>query len=177
MAGIGLDARMAADTNPRLKKRIGWLAYSDPIARSILGNQQFDLVYSLDDRPEVHTRAHTVIVGNSGSLTAGLLLLPAAVVDDGLLDAVILRPGGGAGWTNIGYRLTFNRALHRTGLGRFVGRLTPEPRAIRYAQARKLWARFPEPQQIQLDGDSNGLVAAVTLTIQPHALTLHVAGR
>jgi len=102
MAGIGLDAQMAAKTNQELKKRIGWLAYSDPIARSILGNRQFDLTFRLDDEPEVSTRAHTVIVGNSGSLTAGLLLIPAATIDDGMLDAVILRPGRGAGWTNGG---------------------------------------------------------------------------
>lgn len=174
MAGIGLDAQMAARTNQELKKRIGWLAYSDPIARSILGNRQFDLTFRLDDEPEVSTRAHTVIVGNSGSLTAGLLLIPAATIDDGMLDAVILRPGRGAGWTNIGYRLTFNRLLHRTGFGRFVGRLTPEPRAIRYAQAKKLQVRFEEPQEIQLDGDPNGSVIAATLTVTHHALTLRV---
>ncbi|MET3565512.1 diacylglycerol kinase family enzyme [Leifsonia sp. 563] len=174
MAGIGLDAQMAAKTNQELKKRIGWLAYSDPIARSILGNRQFDLTFRLDDEPEVSTRAHTVIVGNSGSLTAGLLLIPAATIDDGMLDAVILRPGRGAGWTNIGYRLTFNRLLHRTGFGRFVGRLTPEPRAIRYAQARKLQVRFEEPQEIQLDGDPNGSVIAATLTVTHHALTMRV---
>lgn len=177
MAGIGLDAQMAAKTNQALKKRIGWLAYSDPIARSILGNQQFDLTFRLDDEPEVSTRAHTVIVGNSGSLTAGLLLIPAATIDDGMLDAVILRPGRGAGWTNIGYRLTFNRLLHRTGFGRFVGRLTPEPRAIRYAQARRLQVRFEEPQEIQLDGDPNGSVIAATLTVTHHALTLRVRDR
>ncbi|MFF9564661.1 diacylglycerol/lipid kinase family protein [Leifsonia sp. NPDC014704] len=177
MAGIGLDAQMAAKTNQALKKRIGWLAYSDPIARSILGNRQFDLTFRLDDEPAVSTRAHTVIVGNSGSLTAGLLLIPAATIDDGMLDAVILRPGRGAGWTNIGYRLTFNRLLHRTGFGRFVGRLTPEPRAIRYAQARRLQVWFEEPQEIQLDGDPNGSVIAATLTVTHHALTLRVRDR
>lgn len=177
MAGIGLDAQMAAKTNQELKKRIGWLAYSDPIARSILGNRQFDLVYRLDDEPEVSTRAHTIIVGNSGSLTAGLLLIPAATIDDGLLDAVILRPGRGAGWTDIGYRLTFNRLLHRTGFGRLVGDLTPESRSIRYAQARRLRVRFSEPQDIQLDGDPNGSVIAATLTVTHHALTLRVRSR
>ncbi|MFF1876618.1 diacylglycerol/lipid kinase family protein [Leifsonia sp. NPDC058230] len=174
MAGIGLDAHMAAHTNQRLKKRIGWLAYSDPIARSILGNKQFDMFYTLDDNPEVSMRAHTVIVGNSGSLTAGLLLIPAATVDDGFLDAVVFRPRGGGGWTNIGYRLTFNRVLHRTRFGRLVARLTPQPRAIRYAQAKTMRVRFREPQEIQLDGDPNGTVIGATLTIVPRALTIRV---
>lgn len=178
MAGIGLDAHMAAHTNQRLKKRIGWLAYSDPIARSILGNKQFDMFYTLDNEPEVAMRAHTVIVGNSGSLTAGLLLIPSATVDDGLLDAVVLRPRGGGGWTNIGYRLTFNRLLHRTRFGMLVAKITPQPRAIRYAQASSMRVRFDEPQEIQLDGDPYGTVVSVTLTIEPRALTIRVkAGR
>lgn len=174
MAGIGLDAHMAGHTNERLKRRIGWLAYSDPIARSILGNRQFDLHYRLDDRAEATTRAHTIIVGNSGTLTGGVLLLPEALVDDGLLDAVMLRPGRGSGWTDIGYRLTFNRMLHRTRFGRLVGSLSPKVRAISYAQARTMRVRLDEPQEIQLDGDSHGTVTSVSLTNLHHALVVRV---
>ena len=177
MAGIGLDAHMAGHTNERLKKRIGWLAYSDPIARSIFGNRQFDLSYRLDDRPAVHTRAHTVIVGNSGMLTGGLLLLPAAAIDDGRLDAVIFRPGRGSGWTNIGYRLAFNRMLHRTRFGRLVASLTPTPRAIRWAQAYEMRVRFTEAQEIQLDGDAHGLISAASLSVQHHGLIVRVPRR
>ena len=177
MAGIGLDAHMAGHTNERLKKRIGWLAYSDPIARSIFGNRQFDLSYRLDDRPAVQTRAHTVIVGNSGMLTGGLLLLPGAVIDDGRLDAVIFRPGRGSGWTNIGYRLAFNRMLHRTRFGRLVASLTPTPRAIRWAQAYEMRVRFTEAQEIQLDGDAHGLISAASLSVQHHGLIVRVPRR
>lgn len=174
MAGIGVDAHMAAHTNEQLKKRIGWLAYSDPIARSVFGNRQFDMSYRLEDGPVVTTRAHTVIVGNAGSLPAGLLLLPEAVVDDGLLDAVVFRPGRGSGWTNIGYRLAFNRMLHRTGFGRVVAGLTPKPRAIQWAQARNMDVRFSAPQEIQLDGDPQGEVIGATLTVQHHGITIRV---
>lgn len=174
MAGIGLDAHMAGHTNERLKRRIGWLAYSDPIARSVVGNKQFDLSYRLDDRPEVTSRAHTVIVGNSGTLTGGMLLLPDAVIDDGRLDAVVFRPGRGSGWTNIGYRLAFNRMLHRTRFGRLLASVTPKPRAIRWAQATRMSVRFPEPQEIQLDGDAQGLVTAASLSVHHHGLTIRV---
>lgn len=174
MAGIGLDAHMAGHTNAWLKRRIGWLAYSDPIARSIFGNRQFDLHYRLDELPETTARAHTIIVGNSGTLTGGVLLLPEAVVDDGLLDAVMLRPGRGPGWTNIGYRLTFNRMLHRTRFGRLVGRFSPKVRAISYAQATSMRVRLDEPQEIQLDGDSHGAVTSVALTNLHHALIVRV---
>lgn len=174
MAGIGLDAHMASHTNERLKKRIGWLAYSDPIARSIVGNKQFDLRYQLDDRPEVGTRAHTVIVGNSGMLTGGLLLLPEAVIDDGRLDAVVFRPGRGSGWTNIGYRLAFNRMLHRTRFGRLLASVTPKPRAIRWTQASRMRVRFVDAQEIQLDGDAQGLVLGASLSVHHRGLTIRV---
>jgi diacylglycerol kinase (ATP) len=176
MAGIGVDAHMAGHTNERLKNRIGWLAYSDPIARSVFGNQQFELSYRLGDQPEVATNAHTVIVGNAGSLPAGLLLLPAAEVDDGLLDAVIFRPGRGSGWTNIGYRLTFNRVLHRTRFGRLIARATPKPRAIQWGQASTMSVQFASPQEIQLDGDPHGAIVGATLAVHHHGITIRVPG-
>ncbi len=78
MAGIGLDASMAADTNAWVRKRFGWVAYSDPIARSVIGNRQIPIRYTLDDGPARSMRAHTIIVGNCGTLTASVLLLPRA---------------------------------------------------------------------------------------------------
>ena len=174
MAGIGVDAHMAAHTNERLKRQIGWLAYSDPIARSVFGNHQFEMTYRLGAGPEVSTKAHTVIVGNAGSLPAGLLLLPAAQIDDGLLDAVLFRPGRGAGWTNIGYRLTFNRLLHRTGFGRAVARVTPKPRAIQWAQSHEMSIQFASPQEIQLDGDPYGPIVTATLALHHHGIIIRV---
>lgn len=150
MAGLGVDAQMAANVRAPLKKRIGWLAYIEPIAKSIIGNRQFDAVYSLDGEPERRTRAHSMIVGNSGYLPAGLLLLPGAAIDDGLLDAVLLRPGRGWGWSIIGGRVAMNRFLHRTEVGRHFVPLAGAPRAIRWAQASRLTLRLPEPQEMQL---------------------------
>ncbi|WP_345372493.1 diacylglycerol/lipid kinase family protein [Frondihabitans cladoniiphilus] len=172
MAGVGLDASMAANTNARLKKRVGWLAYTDPIARSVFGNKQIDLSYRRDDEKRRSMAAHTVIVGNCGTLTANILLLPAAVPDDGILDAVAFRPRGGAGWTKIGYGLAFNRFFHRTAFGRFLALFLPTSRTLRYTTARRLELRFARPEEIQLDGDPFGLVTAATLTVLHHGLTL-----
>jgi diacylglycerol kinase (ATP) len=176
MAGIGLDAQMAANTNTRLKKRIGWLAYSGPIARSIIRNRQLEMLYRIDDGPEHPMRAHTVIVGNCGSLTANVLLLPHAVIDDGLLDAVVLRPKGGGGWAGIGYKLAFNRLFHRTRVGRFIDQGSPDFRALRYVQAHRLHVRFDREQEVELDGDSFGTVTAAALSVRHHALTIRVPG-
>lgn len=175
MAGIGLDAAMAADTNAGLKKRFGWLAYSDPIARSVVGNRRIDLRYRLDEGHEHGMRAHTVIVGNCGTLTAGVLLLPAAAPDDGLLDAVAFRPQGALGWTKVGYGLSLNRFFHRTGFGRLLARFLPRSRTLGYTSARQLDLALDEPEQIQLDGDPFGTVVAARLRVEHRSLTLRVA--
>lgn len=174
MAGIGLDASMAAHTDVRMKKRFGWIAYSDPIARSVVRNKHIRIHYRLDDDPIQTVRAHTVIVGNCGTLTANILLLPDAKIDDGLLDVVVLSPKGFGDWLRIGTRLVFHRFLHRTRGGKLALELTPRLRALQYAQARTLHADFDRPKKIQLDGDSFGHVASVTVTVQSGGLTVRV---
>jgi diacylglycerol kinase (ATP) len=174
MAGIGLDANMAANTNSVLKKRIGWLAYIEPIARSVLANKQLDMRYRIDGSKTRSIRAHTVIVGNVGTLTANILLLPDAVVDDGLLDVVVLRPKGAGGWTRIGYRLALNGILHRSKGGRVMLRSAPAFHALQYSQARALEVRFATPEIVQLDGDSLGEVVAAKITVRQRGLVIRV---
>jgi len=174
MAGIGLDAHMAANTNQKLKKRIGWAAYADPIARSVFAGKPIRLHYRVDGG---HTRAlsaHTVIVGNCGTLTANILLLPDAVVDDGLLDVVAFRPKSPIGWAGIGSQLATNRLLARNPTGnRLLGR-TLRSRALRYLQASRFEARFDTPQHLQLDGDAMGVATAVRLTVLHKGLVLRL---
>jgi len=172
MTGIGLDASMAADTNAWVKKRFGWVAYSDPIARSVIGNRQIPVHYGIDDGPLRSMSAHTIIVGNCGTLTAGILLLPAARPDDGILDAVAFRPAGWFGWTKVGYALTLNRFFARTRFGRLLARVLPTSRALRYTRARTLRLTVDTPERVQLDGDAFGEVVAVTLTTDHHGLVL-----
>jgi diacylglycerol kinase family enzyme len=172
MAGIGLDARMATDTNAYLKKRLGWLAYADPVGRSVIANVKFAMHYRLDGGRRHSTRAHTVIVGNCGTLTGGILLIPDARPDDGVLDTVILRPRGVGGWIQIGLRLAFARFLNHTATGNLLRRLIRLPYALRFAQARHIVVAFNTPQAVELDGDGFGTITGADVTIQPAALRL-----
>jgi diacylglycerol kinase family enzyme len=174
MAGIGLDASMAANTNARAKKRFGWIAYSDPIAKSVFANKQIRMHYRLESDRLRTIRAHTVIVGNCGTLTANILLLPDAKIDDGLLDVVVLSPKGFGGWVRIGFRLALHRFLHRTKGGNLALQLAPALRTLQYAQAKTVHADFDTPQKVQLDGDSFGLVTSVTISAQPGAMTIRL---
>lgn len=176
MAGIGLDASMATDTNTALKQRVGWLAYAEPIGRSVVGNARFLMHYRVDRARERSVHAHTVIVGNCGTLTAGILLLPDAKVDDGLLDVVLLHPKGFWQWVRVGWRLTIGGMLNRSRAGRVVLQSAPRLRAMQYVQGQRLAARFESPQHIEFDGDSFGEVTAARIRVRPRALTIRVPG-
>ncbi|ASK66038.1 transcriptional regulator [Brachybacterium avium] len=170
MAGIGLDAEMARTTRPRAKRFLGWLAYVPAIARSVLANRPLDLTYRVDDGPTRTARAHTVIIGNCGTLTGGMLLLPAASVDDGLLDVVMLRPARRIGWARIGTRLTVQGVAHRSRFGRGMLRRAPGLRTLAYAQGRRFEVRFANPHVVQLDGDSMGLARTARISLDHRAL-------
>lgn len=175
MAGIGLDAEMAVNTSAIAKERLGWLAYVTPIARSILANRLFHLSYRVDDGPIRSARAHTVIVGNCGTLTGNMLLLPGAVVDDGLLDVVMMRPRGRFGWAHIGTRLTLQGIARRSRLSRRILRRSPATQSLAYVQGRHFEGRFDTPHVVQLDGDSFGHVTRVRIRVSPGALQIRSA--
>ncbi|MDH6532853.1 diacylglycerol kinase (ATP) [Aurantimicrobium minutum] len=174
MAGIGLDADMAAGASISKKKRFGWLAYVRPIVRSVAQNRQQEMSFILDDQPPVIFKAHTVIVGNCGTLTANLLLMPDAVLDDGLLNIVVLNPKYLSGWTHIWSRLAIGGALNQTKAGRRILDLAPEIKTLRYDQLRSVTITLKERQTVQLDGDSYGKINRMTVSVLPKVLTVKV---
>ncbi len=120
------------------------------------------------------TRAHTVIVGNCGTLTGNMLLIPAAIIDDGLLDVVMMRPTGRFGWARIGTRLTLQGLARRSPLSRKILQQTPDLHALAYVQGTRFEARFDAPHLIELDGDSFGHITRVRVSVRPGALHVRV---
>jgi len=173
MAGIGLDSEMAG-TGAGSKKRLGWLAYVPRIAQSVLRNRQFHLNFRIDDRSTRSTRAHTIIVGNCGTLTGNMLLIPGAEPDDGRLDVVMLRPAGPFGWARIGTRLTVQGIAHRSRFGKRMLQLAPDFRALVYEQGARFDIRFDVPHRVELDGDVFGPVVAARVTVHPGELAVRV---
>src|SRR5699024_10115948 len=63
IAGFGADAEMIGYTVPRLKKRIGWIAYVLGGVRTLLG-RSVDVVVQLPDESQHAHKARTVLLGN-----------------------------------------------------------------------------------------------------------------
>ncbi|MCU1406878.1 MAG: diacylglycerol kinase [Glaciihabitans sp.] len=175
MAGFGLDADMIANTNPKLKARVGWLAYVDAIVRSLRGSNQLRVRYSLDGATTRTLHAHTVLIGNCGSLPGNILLLPEAAVDDGVFDIVALRPDGLVGWVQIWVKIVWeNGVLRRSSVGRKLMSLSKEVRTLRYLRGSQLVMRLEAPQEFELDGDPFGKAVAIKATVDHLGLTVRI---
>lgn len=175
LAGLGLDAKMIANTRAELKRRVGWLAYVDAIARSMRDSEKIRMRYRLDNDPEHTMNVHTVLVGNVGLLPGNVLLLPEAEPDDGLFDIVTLRPEGLGGWAQIWVRIVWeNGVLRRSSVGRRLAGLNRDVRTLRYLKGRRISVRLDRPENFELDGDDFGLVIAFEAHVDPAALIVRV---
>ncbi|TFC69316.1 diacylglycerol kinase family protein [Cryobacterium sp. TMT2-4] len=173
MAGLGLDAKMLANTDDDLKAKAGWLAYVK--AMIAVGKDDSDLRfrYRLNAKPEQAMRAHTIMVGNCGSLPASIELIPDAALDDGLFDVVVLKPEGFGGWLQILSKVLWeNGVLSRTVLGRKLR--SNDVDALNYATGTKLVLRLNRPEEIELDGDGFGTAVAFKTWVDAGSLTLRV---
>ena len=173
MAGLGLDAKMLAHTDDELKAKVGWLAYVKAIVTALRDKNQLRVRYRLDAQRVRSLRAHTIIIGNCGSLQANVLLLPDASVDDGLLDIVLLRPEGLLSWAQIVTKIIWeNGVLSRTRLGRKFR--TDEVDALNYIKGARFTLTVSRPELIELDGDEFGRAVAIRTWVEPRKLTVRV---
>jgi len=180
MAGLGIDATMIANTRPRLKRRLGWLAYVDAGFRALPRAQKVRVHYTLDAGTTRTAQVSTILVANCGSLPGNIELIPDASVDDGALDIAVLQPRSLFGWLLIWRKVTWeNRVLRRSAVGRKIIRFTD--RAIRteltYLRGESVRLTVERPEPFELDGDGFGDVVAVGLTVDPGALRVRVPVR
>jgi diacylglycerol kinase (ATP) len=175
MAGLGLDAQMVANTNPALKARVGWLAYADAIVRSLRDHNSVRVRYQVDGQPQRSASVNTVLVGNCGLLPANILLLPEAVIDDGIFDIVAFRPNGFFGWVQIWVKIVWeNGVLRRSTVGRRIISMSREVRALRYLRGSEFVLRLERPEKFELDGDSFGEAIALKATVDHLALLVRI---
>ncbi|GMA30102.1 diacylglycerol/lipid kinase family protein [Litorihabitans aurantiacus] len=173
MAGMGLDARMLSETDDDLKKRAGWLAYVQAIVRVVKDPNVLRFSFRLDDNEPRRVKAHTIIVGNCGTLPANILLLPDAAVDDGVLDIVVLRPETALGWVQ-----ALTKIIWENGIVRRLPRGDRAPRAkvdaLVYSTGTDLDLRLTEPADVELDGDPFGRAVGFRVRVDPGSLLVRV---
>ncbi|WP_062079190.1 diacylglycerol/lipid kinase family protein [Demequina globuliformis] len=167
MAGMGIDAHMITETDEDLKGKVGWLAYVESLGRAVAASDVVDLQVVTDGGQPESERAHTIIVGNCGILTGGVVLLPDADPADGELDMLILSADGVGGWLD-----TLRSMVWDNGLKRVVG-ATDEAESsasVDHRRVRSVSVELSEPRVLELDGDDVGECVRVEFSVQPEAL-------
>jgi diacylglycerol kinase (ATP) len=161
MAGIGFDAEVMATVAPKLKRWMGWWAYIAAGLRRINGDRT-RVTLRLDGGAPIHRWVRSVLVGNCGELTGGVLLMPEALVDDGWLDVVVLAPRGAVGWGAV-----IATVLTRSRRGYPV---------VQHLRCRAIEIRAEKPLHVQLDGDPAGTARVLRAQVEPMALRVRTAG-
>jgi diacylglycerol kinase family enzyme len=162
MAGIGLDAAVVGATSGAAKRVAGWPAYAAAAVGQVLRSRT-RFAIRLNGGDALIRRAHSVTVGNSGALPGGFRILPAARLDDGLLDVVILAPGDPLGWASVGLRVLLRSSRDDARLERYR------------AHAVEIKAEAELPRQV--DGEMIAPSRSLTVTVRPGALRVRVPAR
>ena len=121
---------------------------------------RFRVRVKVDQAPEFSRRARSVLIGNCGKLTGGLVLMPEAEVDDGWLDAVILSPNGVVSWVAVA--------------GRVISQKRKGHERVDHHRLKSMAIRCDRPEEVQIDGDTIGQARALSATIDPLALVVRV---
>ncbi|WP_144876754.1 diacylglycerol kinase family protein [Microbacterium sp. 1.5R] len=173
LAGIGLDADMIANTRPDLKRSVGWIAYVDGAARSLVTAEPFRAVFQVDDGRLHTTKVHSILFANCGTLPAGIALIPDASITDATLDLAVIQPTGVLGWLGVWRKIWWdNSVLRRFRAGRRVLDRRGRDASVHYFRGTIAEAAANRPTPIELDGDEFGTAVRITCRVDPGALLL-----
>jgi diacylglycerol kinase family enzyme len=98
------------------------------------------------------------VAGNSGLLPGGFSLLPAARLDDGLLDVGVLAPDGPLGWARVAARVLVHSHHEDRQLERF--------------RARRVQVTASRPLPREVDGEVIFAGRTLTMELRPGALVV-----
>jgi diacylglycerol kinase family enzyme len=175
MAGMGIDAKMIKNTDDDLKAKAGVAAYVQAIVKSLRDPDELNIRFQLDGGQRERATVHTLIIGNCGSLPANILLMPDAVIDDGLFDVMMTRPGGLFGWIRVWAMVAWtNGVVRRTSFGRRLAGEHRNSSKLRYETGKRFTARLTKPDEIELDGDTFGQAVAFQAWVDAGSLLVRV---
>ncbi len=141
-AGAGFDAEVSRISNRRLSWAPSLLRYAGGVLAELAVGRAVGFRLRLDDQV-IETSAWLVAVANSQSYGGGMRIAPAAMLDDGLLDVVIVS----GELSKAGFLRTFPKV--------FSGRHVEHP-AVSCHRAREVALEADRPVAVHVDGEPAG---------------------
>ena len=157
MAGMGLDAQIMESTDSGLKKVIHSGAYAVAAVQNAVPDP-FTATITLDDEPPVHRQMVMALMGNVGTITAGMTLFPRATPTDGMVDLLLASPDKVVDWARLGAQILTGQEMEGFTLTR----------------ARKVLIEADQPVPFELDGDTAGSTRTLRAKIDQGALRIVV---
>lgn len=168
IAGLGFDANMVADTDERLKKVVGWLAYFWG-AVPHLTEKRLRVRLTIGEGEVHRLQVRSLMIANCGRLPGGLVLVPDAEIDDGYLDvAAVDTKVGLVGWASLAGTV----ALQRFGFRR---RWEASPGRISFWRGKDVRVHAAQDVYVQVDGDLLGVATTISTRTDARALLLRTA--
>jgi len=155
---LGIGGETVAALRTGTKRLGGFIAYLVAAVRAILHHRARTLTYWIDDGPPTSELVDTIFVTNGRFIGGGMRLAPAAVIDDGILDGLVLR------------RVSRIELLLRLLPAIYRGAHLRHP-AVKYFRARRIRVEADEPVLLQIDGEQPGMAPA-EFEIVPAALRI-----
>ncbi|WP_221585588.1 diacylglycerol kinase family protein [Microbacterium sp. G2-8] len=170
MAGFGIDAHMITETDDDLKDRAGWIAYVESLGRAVAASEVISLRLTEDGGEPVDDEAHTLIVGNCGTIQGGLTVLPDADPSDGELDLLLLDADGVSGWLDTMRNMLWDNGLRRLVAGGASSAQSSESAA--HHRTTNVVIDLAEPRDFEVDGDVLGQVTRIEFEVQKAAVRI-----
>lgn len=159
MSGVGLDAEIMAETDDRLKKRVGWGAYV-VAGGTRMFRDSFTVTLSIDGESQPPRDSLMVLACNCSSVVANIELATGALLDDGRLELVMLQPKAVIGWMGVAADVATGIRNGITSLGQRAGR------DFRFDLDRPVLA--------EIDGDPVGFTRGGHFSVEPGALVVRL---
>ena len=169
IAGVGMDAKLMQNTQAKLKRRVGWIAYLEGGLRSLpLKFERFDV--QIDS--QVRTlKSYSLLVGNVGWLPGLISMMPDAQMDDGKLDIAAIGPRKIWNWVDFFSRITWqNLVVRPLALGRRWMDDRANVKTLENLSSPRIRIRPHNPASMQLDGDPLGEIIEVDFSLRERGL-------
>jgi diacylglycerol kinase family enzyme len=159
MAGAGLDAKMIQAADGGLKDRFGRAAYVWTAAKELRG-EPFTARIEVNGDLWYDDKASCVLLGNVGSLFAGVDVFENAYPDDGVLELGVSNADGIGDWA-------------RTMAHTVIGTATSSP-FVQATHVKKVVVELSRKVPYELDGGERGVVKRIKAKVEPQALRVRV---